>query len=667
MKRSLAFALLALSLALGCRGPNRPVTEDQVEQPVLSPAGGVYAADIEVEMSCATPGSEIRYTLDESLPSSSHGTLYSTPVAVSLSSVLKAVACRDRWLDSPVVTASYAIDKPAGKVDDPVFFPPAGTYSTRQLVSISTPLYKATMRYTLDGTTPTDSHGQVYVGSIELDGDTVVKAVAFKEGWTNSAVVEAAYVFQTASPTFSPEPGAYSVRQQEVLLDTVTPGAAIRYTLDGSEPTEIHGALYVEPIPKTDVSSTTVIKALAYRTGWASSDVAVGEYTLGKILPLDWRLSGRFAVDLELTADGSRMVAGGPDRCAGGMSSRGIAYVFDRRGAGWAQVAVLEPSGGAANDYFGRDVAISGAGDLSVVGSHCHDQTDVEDQGGVYVFTESGGVWSEAQILLASDGVEGDRLGETVAVSADGGTILVASPQQAGQRGGVYVFTDPGGGWTQTQKLTASDGASGDLFGSAVGISEDGLVIVIGAPGDQSGTGAVYIFTDPGATGTWTEAQKLTGSGGTSGDRFGEAVAVSADGSVIAAGASDRDFATGVVYVFNESGGAWSQDEILTASDGAASDYFGMDLDISSAGGLLVIGAQSDDVGAEINQGSAYVFIDTAGTWTEDRKLLASDGEATDFFGAAVAVSDDESVLVCGAPWDDVETVSGAGSAYWYE
>ncbi|MSQ08671.1 MAG: hypothetical protein EXR44_05165, partial [Dehalococcoidia bacterium] len=202
--------------------------------------------------------------------------------------------------------------------------------------------------------------------------------------------------------------------------------------------------------------------------------------------------------------------------------------------------------------------------------------------------------------------------------------------------------------WTQQQKLTASDGAANDFFGYSVAVSGD--TAVVGAWGDDSAKGSAYVFTRSGST--WTQQQKLTASDGAAIDYFGYSVAVSGDTAVV--GAYGDDSYKGSAYVFTRSGSTWTQQQKLTASDGAANDYFGGSVAVS--GDTAVVGAYGDDS----EKGSAYVFTRSGSTWTQQQKLTASDGAANDFFGWSVAVSGDTAVV--GARSDD----SSKGSAYMF-
>ena len=212
------------------------------------------------------------------------------------------------------------------------------------------------------------------------------------------------------------------------------------------------------------------------------------------------------------------------------------------------------------------------------------------------------------------------------------------------------------------QKVLVTDGAAGDNFGYAVAI--DGDTAVIGAANDDIGAnanqGSAYIFLRVGTI--WTLKTKLTALDGAANDYFGCSVAISGD--TVLVGARDADIGAnagqGSAYVFVRSGTDWIQQAKLTASDGAAGDVFGWSLALE--GNLALVGAPWDDVDKNENQGSAYVFIRGATTWAQQAQITAPDGATGDEFGSAVALSGDTALV--GAAHDDVEANADQGSAY---
>ena len=247
--------------------------------------------------------------------------------------------------------------------------------------------------------------------------------------------------------------------------------------------------------------------------------------------------------------------------------------------------------------------------------------------------------------LLASDAWPGDGFGWSVSVS--GSTAVVGAPYVDSYTGAAYVFAKVGGTWIQQAELTAPDAANGDKFGWSVSIS--GTTVAVGAPGHYYGIGAAYVFTDWG--GTWTQAAELADSDSTgSGDvKFGYSVLTS--GSEVLVGADGYSGSMGAVYDFTDVGGTWTQQQKLTASDGAPPDEFGWSMTMS--GSTLVVSAVRHAA-----TGAIYVFTGSAGNWTQQAELKAGDGFADDYFGDKVAISGTR--IVAGAPGHNDEQ----GAAY---
>jgi len=272
--------------------------------------------------------------------------------------------------------------------------------------------------------------------------------------------------------------------------------------------------------------------------------------------------------------------------------------------------------------------------------------------------------------LLASDAAAGDWFGRSVSVSGDTAVMGAHSDDHAGgtDAGSAYVFVRTAGGWTQQAKLTASDAAASDYFGVSVSVSGD--TAVIGANGDDhaGGTdaGSAYVFVRSG--GVWTQQAKLTASDAAASDVFGFSVSVSGDTAVIGANYDDHAGGgnAGSAYVFVKPSGGWqnmTQTAKLTASDAVADDYFGYSVSVS--GDTAVIGAYSDTHAGGGQAGSAYVFVGAGGVWSQQTKLTASDAATGDYFGLSVSVSGDMAVV--GADGDDHAGGGQAGSAYAFD
>ncbi|MDI3291843.1 hypothetical protein QHF83_51515 [Polyangium sp. 15x6] len=249
--------------------------------------------------------------------------------------------------------------------------------------------------------------------------------------------------------------------------------------------------------------------------------------------------------------------------------------------------------------------------------------------------------------LLANDGAAGDWFGISVAVSGDTALVGARADDDLGSgSGSAYVFTRTAGAWSLQAKLLASDGMALDYFGSSVAL--DGDTALVGtAYGDNrsSYSGAAYVFVRSGTT--WTEQARIWVNHAD----FGHPVALSGDTALMTASSNS-------VYVFVRSGTTWAQQAFLESADSAWDDSFGDTIAIS--GNTALIGApQDDDKGS--NSGSAYVFVRSGTTWTQQAKIVAADGAAYDRFGTSVAIAGETALI--GAPYDGDKGLN-AGSAY---
>jgi Chitobiase/beta-hexosaminidase C-terminal domain/Bacterial Ig domain len=159
----------------------------QVATPTFSPAAGSYTTPVSI--GTITGGATIRYTTDGTIPTETHGTVYSTPISLASTTTIMAIAYEAGFTDSAVASATYTVG--GGTVATPTFLLPPGPYT--QPVGISTTTLGATIRYTTDGTTPTETHGTVYSTAITLTATTTIKAIAYEAGFTDSAVASGTF------------------------------------------------------------------------------------------------------------------------------------------------------------------------------------------------------------------------------------------------------------------------------------------------------------------------------------------------------------------------------------------------------------------------------------------------------------------------------------------
>jgi FG-GAP repeat len=363
-----------------------------------------------------------------------------------------------------------------------------------------------------------------------------------------------------------------------------------------------------------------------------------------QLLASDGATSDEFGSSLAISSSGNTIVVGAPDK----NSFEGAANVFVKPAKKWVQAAeVTVPAGLGSIAEFGGAVAISGDGSTIVVTA----TEDGIGAGAAYVFSATDGNWvngwTQLAELTASDAADGDYFGSSVTMASDGETIAVgavgATVGENQDQGAVYVFSESGG-WisaTQTAKLTASNGVANQNLGNAVSIS--GNTIAAGAWDyalGSGGPGAVYVFKKQ-ASG-WANAEQtaeLTASDGAPKDILGSSVSIS--GNTIVAGAPNHQVGSnkyqGALYVFVEPATGWAngfQNAELTASNGMLDASLGTS--VALAGSYIVGGAICQEVGSNSCQGELYGYAKPASGWangTETYDLTAKGGAAGDELG----------------------------------
>lgn len=401
-------------------------------------------------------------------------------------------------------------------------------------------------------------------------------------------------------------------------------------------------------------------KSLTYPgKSWGSNTVS--ENTA--VVASDGAASDNFGICVSVSGD--RAVIGASQHTIGANTHQGKAYVYHRSVTDWSEEDTLTATNGAANDYFGRSVSISG--EYVIVGANGHTIGGNYSQGAAYIFHHTGGSnWVEEDTLIASDGTASDNFGVSVSISGDYAVVgaFLHSVGSNINQGKAYVFHRSGTTWTEEDTLVASDGDAEDRFGSSVAIS--GEYIIVGAfrhdLGAYSDVGKAYIYHRSGSS--WSEVGSLLPSYVGPNIWFGYDVMINENYAVVGSphenpGGNGNQ---GRAYVFHHSGGSWTPQE-LVSSDGTAGDDFGTNVAIS--GDYVVVGADQDDVGGNNAQGSAYIFHRIGNTWIEEAILHSSDGEAGDLFGINVAMSGD--YVIIGAAHHNVAGNTDQGKAYFFQ
>ena len=342
-----------------------------------------------------------------------------------------------------------------------------------------------------------------------------------------------------------------------------------------------------------------------------------------------------------VAVSGDYAIAGARSDPGEAGAGNGAAYIFVRNGTSLTRQARIVASDGASSDQFGYSVAIDG--DYAIVGAPGDDSA-----GSAYIFLRSGTSWAQQAKLTPGDGASSDNFGSSVSIS--GNYAIIGAYGDDSSTGAAYIFLRSVTSWAQQVKLTASDAASNDRFGWGVSIS--GNYAVIGAPNNNS----AYIFLRDGAS--WGDEQIITASDVSAGDNFGNSVAIVGDDMIVGSRYGDSVVSdAGSAYVFKRSGTSWSEQSILKAGDIVNSDYFGESVAIY--GDYAIVGAPYKNS----YTGAVYIFNRTGTNWTQQAKIIASDGASSDFFGKSVAIYGD---YVFSGSFGDDDGGSNSGAAYIY-
>src|SRR5882672_7362562 len=298
--------------------------------------------------------------------------------------------------------------------------------------------------------------------------------------------------------------------------------------------------------------------------------------------------------------------------------------------------------------------------------------------------------------VKASNPGEEDHFGHAIALSGDGATLVVGAPMESSaargingkgenepgdSSGAVYVYSRRGTSWAQQAYIKASNPGSDDQFGFAVTLSGDGNTLAVSAPYEDSAatgingnqadnsmanSGAVYVFSRTGST--WSQQAYVKASNTGHNIMYGYSVSLSANGDSMAVGEFGADRGKGALYVLTRSGGTWSQQARLQASNAEPQDSMGCWVAISNdgntiaAGSLdedsLLTGIQPPDAGAndektDKSAGAAYVFVRNGTTWSQQAFIKASNTGEDDWFGLHLALSGDGNTLAVGASNED--------------
>ena len=352
------------------------------------------------------------------------------------------------------------------------------------------------------------------------------------------------------------------------------------------------------------------------------------------------------------------------------ISEAGAVYIFTRSGTTWSQQAYIKASntgqaavgdGFAEGDQFGYSIALSSDGNTLAVGAIGEDS--------------------------AAMGINGDQ-----------------ADNMANQAGAAYVFTRTGGTWSQQAYIKSSMTRPNVLFGYSIGLNGSGDTLAVAEFDADRGKGAIYVLTRSG--GTWSHQARIQADNAENGDSLGYSMAISDDGNTIAAGAADEDClipginpagcekdqpsdtSSGAAYVFVRNGAAWTQQAFLKSSHPHKSDWFGVRIALSGDGNTVAVSAPQEDGksrGINGNQeelgaseaGAVYFYTRTGTAWTQQAYVKSSNSEASDEFGSSIALSQDGRTMLVAARGEDSgakgvngnqadSSIRDAGAAYLF-
>jgi hypothetical protein len=373
---------------------------------------------------------------------------------------------------------------------------------------------------------------------------------------------------------------------------------------------------------------------------------------VAKLGPSDASGAASFGYSVAFSSDGTTAIVGGP-KDAGGV---GAAWVFARSGSAWTQQGPkLTATGERGAGAFGQSVALSADGSTALVGS----PEDSIPIGAAWVFVRAGTTWTQQARLLGSKPgpTVQDGLGISVALSGDGNTALVGAENFRDTVGAAFAYRRTGTKWAHFGKiLTGALEVGKGQFGTAVSLSSDGTTAAIGAPGDASSTGAVWIYAF-GKTGWTQQSPKLTSASAAGTQNFGCSTALSANGATALVGACRAGSGAGAAYVFTRTGTKWSTAPVpLMPTGEKGPGIFGTSVALDAGGATAVVGAPFDNSGA----GAAWTFRRTGAAWKQGKRLTASAPKGASAFGWGVGLTGDGKTAIAGGPND----ASGVGAVW---
>lgn len=359
-------------------------------------------------------------------------------------------------------------------------------------------------------------------------------------------------------------------------------------------------------------------------------------------------LNNYFGYAPNLSSSGDIAIVGAPGNAPDTEFYGGSATVLKRTNHQWVEVQRLKQSGGREQDRSGTSTAISADGEVIVVGAPNGDIASNGLRGSISIFRRTAGAWTEEAKLTPASGMSNDNFGRAVAVSADGTTIAVGAPGDGigsnTSQGSLFIYRYVGGSWIEEQNLVASNGAAYDRLGESIAISGDGETVIGGATRRSSGgDGMAAVFGN--APAGWVSQGTLSLPGGGQEHYFGNSVDLDYAGSTAIVGAYWAKVGNkrqGTATVFSRTGSSWAVSQVLSHANARADSAFGTSVSMADNGKMVLIGAPNEVGGGTTSTlGEAIVFREENSSWTEREKLRVPGRTTSEGFAEHLSLAPD--------------------------
>ena len=339
-------------------------------------------------------------------------------------------------------------------------------------------------------------------------------------------------------------------------------------------------------------------------------------------------------------------IVGAPNDAVGTNANQGSASIYQYNGSNWVLMQKLTDPTGVATDYFGISVHISG--NYAIVGAY-GDAGTFQDEGSASIYQYNGSSWVLMQKLTDATGAAFDYFGISVYIS--GNYAIVGSYSDdapAVDQGSASIYRYDGSSWVLMQKIFDATGAASDNFGISVSIS--GNYAIVGsylddAPAANQGSVSFYQYDGS----SWVLMQKIFDATGIANDQFGDCVSISGNYAIVGAWMDDNGIIAnqGSASIYQYNGSSWVLMQKIIDVSGSASDQFGVSVSISDD--YAIVGSYFDDIGANTDQGSVSIYLRVGLEWQKLQFVTDPGGKPLNNFGDAVTIDGSTKRFLIGA------------------